>query len=101
MPTRAHGTGTGVDMTTPVKSIRRKILGETRAIPLGVATTILLAYLTRGLLPHGEWQTAGAFALAAAVIATLGFSLPADIRGPNNQRAEIRTDPNTTTRNKP
>jgi hypothetical protein len=85
-------------MTTLLKSVRRKILGETRAIPLGVAATILLAYLTRGLLPHGEWQTAGAFALAAAMIATLIFSLPADIRGPNNQPAGTRPDPNTTTR---
>ena len=88
-------------MTTLLKSVRRKILGETRAIPLGVAATTLLGYLTRGLLPHGEWQTAGAFALAAAMIATLIFSLPADIRGPNNQPAGTRPDPNTTTRNKP
>ena len=88
-------------MTTLLKSVRRKILGETRAIPLGVAATILLAYLTRGLVPDGEWQTAGAFALAAAIIATLVFSLPADLRGPNNQSAATEPDPNTTTRNKP
>jgi hypothetical protein len=88
-------------MTTLLKSVRRKILGETRAIPLGVATTILLAYLTRGLLPDGEWHTAGAFALAAAIIATLVLSLPADLRGPNNQSAATEPDPNTTTRNKP
>jgi hypothetical protein len=88
-------------MTALLKSVRRKILGETRAIPLGVAGTILLAYLTRGLLPHGEWQTAGAFALAAAMIATLVFSLPADIRGSNSQPAGTRPDPNTTTRNNP
>ena len=90
-------------MITLLKSVRRKILGETRAIPLGVAATTLLGYLTRGLLPHGEWQTAGAFALAAAMIATLIFSLTADIRGPNNQPARnpTRPDPNTTTRNNP
>jgi hypothetical protein len=88
-------------MTTLLKSVRRKILGETRAVPLGVAATILLAYLTRGLFPYNEWQTAGAFALAAAIIATLIFSLPADIRGPNNQPAGTRPDPNTTTRNNP
>ena len=85
-------------MTTLVKSVRRKILGETRAIPLGVAATTLLGYLTRGLLPLGEWQTAGAFALAAAIIATLIFSLPADIRSLNDQPAGTRPDPNTTTR---
>ena len=87
-------------MTTLLTAARRKILGETRAIPLGVATTILLAYLTRGLLPDGEWHTAGAFALAAAIIATLVLSLPADLRGPRNQPA-TQPDPNTTTRTNP
>ena len=87
-------------MTTLLNSLRRKIFGETRAIPLGVASVIVLAYLTRGLLPDGEWQTAGAFALAAAIIATLTFSLPADIRGPRNQPA-TQPDPNTTTRTNP
>ena len=42
----------------------------------------------------------GAFALAAAIIATLTFSLPADIRGPRNQPA-TQPDPNTTTRTNP
>ena len=85
-------------MIAILRSARRKVLGETRAIPLGVATTILLAYLTRGLLPDGEWHTAGAFALAAAVIATLISALPADLRRPNNQPAVNQPDPNTTTR---
>jgi hypothetical protein len=85
-------------MTALLTSVRRKLLGETRAIPLGVAATILVAYLTRGLIPPGEWQTAGAFALAAAIIATLIFSLPADIRSLNDQPAGTRPDPNTTTR---
>jgi hypothetical protein len=81
-----------------LKSVRRKILGETRAIPIGIAATILLASLTRALLPHGEWQTAGAFALAAAIIATLIISLTADIRGPSNQHPASDPDSNTTTR---
>ena len=85
-------------MIAILRSARRKVLGETRAIPLGVATTILFAYLARDLLPHGEWQTAGAFALAAAIIATLIFSLPADIRGPGNQHAASHPDSNTTPR---
>jgi hypothetical protein len=85
-------------MITLLKSARRKILCETRAIPLGVAATILLASLTRVLFPCGEWQTAGAFALAAAIIATLIFSLPADIRGPGNQHAASHPDSNTTPR---
>ena len=87
-------------MIAILRSARRKVLGETRAIPLGVAATILLAYLTQGLLPDDAWQTAVAFALAAAIIATLTFSLPADIRGPRNQPA-TQPDPNTTTRTNP
>jgi hypothetical protein len=85
-------------VTTLLTAVRRKLFGETRAIPLGVAATILLAFLARGLLHRGEWQTAGAFALAAAIIATLVFSLPADIRRPNNRHAATKPDPNTTTR---
>jgi hypothetical protein len=83
-------------MTALLRSVGRKIFGETRAIPVGVAITILLAAVTRALLPHGEWQTAGASALAAAVIATLIFSLPADIRGRSKQPAaptELEHDP--------
>ena len=87
-------------MPALLKSVRGKILGETRAIPVGVATAILLADLMRGLLAQGEWQNAGAVALAAAIIATLIFSLPADIRGPRNQPA-TQPDPNTTTRTNP
>jgi hypothetical protein len=85
-------------MTALFKSARGKILGETRAIPLGVAATILLAYLMRGLLAHGEWQNTGAFALVAAIVATLIFSLPAERRGANKQPAATQPDRNTTTR---
>ena len=85
-------------MTALLTSVRRKVFGETRTIPLGVGTTILLALLTRSVLPHGAWQTAGAFALAAATIATLIVSLPADIRRANNQGAPTQPDPNTTKR---
>ncbi|MGN6170808.1 MAG: hypothetical protein ACTHQQ_21960 [Solirubrobacteraceae bacterium] len=85
-------------MITLLNSARRKILGETRAIPFGIAATILLASLTRVLLPHGEWQTAGAFALAAAIITTLIVSLSTDIRSPSNQHSAKHPDPNTTTR---
>jgi hypothetical protein len=85
-------------MTALLTSIRRKVFGETRAIPLGVAATILLGCLAGGLLPRGEWQTAGAFALAAAIIATLILSLHADLRGPNDQPAATQPDSNTTIR---
>jgi hypothetical protein len=85
-------------VTTLLASVRRKLFGQTRAIPLGVAATMLLAYLARGLLRRGEWQTAGGFALAAAIIAAFVFSLPGDIRRPNNQHTATKPDPNTTTR---
>ena len=88
-------------MTALLRSARRKILGETWAIPVGVAATILLAYLMRGLLAHGEWQNAGAVALVAAIVTTLIFSFPADVRGANNQSAATQPDPNTTTRTNP
>ena len=86
-------------MTKLLKSIRRKILGETRVIPAGVGATILLACVTHGLLPDNAWQTAVAFALPAAIIATLVLSLPADLRRANNRHAATQPGPNTTTRN--
>jgi hypothetical protein len=59
-----------------IASLRRKLLGETWTIPLGVCSAILFALLARALLPDGEWQTVGGFALAALLIATLLRSLP-------------------------
>jgi hypothetical protein len=55
----------------------------------------------RGLLAHGEWQNAGVVALVAAIVATLISSLPADLRGANDQSAATQPDPNTTTRTNP
>jgi putative ABC transport system ATP-binding protein len=37
-------------------------------------------------------------ALVAAIVATLIFSLPADLRGANDQSAATQPEPNTTTR---
>ena len=88
-------------MTTLLTAARRKILGETRVIPAGVGATILLACVTHGLLPDNAWQTAVAFTLPAAIIATLMFSLPADLRGKTNQPAATQPDPNTTIRTNP
>jgi hypothetical protein len=58
-----------------IASLRRKLLGETWTIPVGVCSAILFALLARALLPDGEWQTVGGFALAALLIATLLRSL--------------------------
>jgi hypothetical protein len=61
-----------------LRSLRRKLLGETWTIPLGVGAAIALALLARAVLPHPAWQTAGGFVLAAALIATVIHSLPTD-----------------------
>ena len=65
-------------MKSLLASLRRKLLGETWTIPLGVCSAILLALLARALLPQGEWQAVGGFALAALLIATLVRSLSSD-----------------------
>jgi hypothetical protein len=62
-------------MSALLHSMRRKLLGETRTIPLGVAAAILLALLMQTLLPGGDWQWTGGFAFAAVLIATLLRSL--------------------------
>jgi hypothetical protein len=82
-----------------LSTLRRKILGETRSIPLGVASAFLLALAVRALLPHGEWEVIGGFTLAAAAIATLICSLPttkAAVPPPNARRAALNK--HTTTR---
>jgi hypothetical protein len=63
-----------------LSSVRRKLFGETRTIPLGVAIALMLAIVLRAILPHSEWQLVGGFALAAALIATLIRSLSIDKR---------------------
>jgi hypothetical protein len=62
-------------MRTLLHSMRRKLFGETRTIPLGVAAAILLALLLQTLLPRDDWQWIGGFAFAAVLIATLLRSL--------------------------
>jgi hypothetical protein len=67
-------------VSAPLSSVRRKLLGETRTIPIGIATAVLLVLLLRTILPHSEWRLVGGFALAAALIATLIRSLSLDKR---------------------
>ena len=62
-------------MSALFDSMRRKLFGETRTIPLGVAAAILIALLLQALLPRGEWEWSGGFAFAAVLIATLLRSL--------------------------
>jgi hypothetical protein len=65
-------------MSRLLSSVRRKLLGETRAIPLGVAASITLGLLTRAVLPQDVWESVGAFALVGCLIFTLIRSLPLD-----------------------
>jgi hypothetical protein len=62
-------------MSALLHSLRRKLFGETRTIPLGVAAAILIALLMQALLPRSAWQSSGGFAFAAVLIATLLRSL--------------------------
>jgi hypothetical protein len=55
--------------------MRRKLFGETRTIPLGVAAAISLALLLQAVLPQQDWQWSGGFAFAAVLIGTLLRSL--------------------------
>jgi hypothetical protein len=62
-------------MSPLVRSMRRKLLGETRTIPLGVAAAIVLALLLEAVLPRGEWRWIGGFAFASVLITTLMLAL--------------------------
>jgi hypothetical protein len=60
-----------------VRRLRRKLLGETWTIPLGVSCAVAVGATARALLPHA-WLSVGGFALAAVLIATLIASLATD-----------------------
>jgi hypothetical protein len=77
-------------MRSLLSRLRRKLLGETWTIPLGVAGALVLALLLRALLPSDEWQTVGGFVLAVLLIATLIRSLPLSRHRPPDQAAMTR-----------
>ncbi|MBN1528708.1 MAG: hypothetical protein JW895_06575 [Thermoleophilaceae bacterium] len=63
-------------MTGFLHQLRLLVLGETRALPLGVAAAVLGAALVRELAgPEGWWQDAGGLVLLALVLAALLLSL--------------------------
>ncbi len=81
------------------RSLRRKLLGETWTIPLGVASAVAIGLVARALLPHGDWQSVGGFALAALLIATLVRSLSTDrSRAEHHRRSATEPHQPTTTR---
>ena len=57
-----------------IAQLRKLVLGETWALPLGVALT-LLAGLALDAAGPGWWRSAGGFVLLACVLATLAASL--------------------------
>lgn len=56
-------------------SLRKLVLGETWAIPLGVAATVGVALVLRGATSAHTWSTAGGFVIGGLVVATLALSL--------------------------
>jgi hypothetical protein len=79
-------------------SLIRKILGETRTIPVGIGATLAAGAIANSLLTVAEWRTWGGFALAAMLIATLIFSLTVHLHqrracaAPTRPHTTIRTD---------
>jgi hypothetical protein len=58
-----------------LRSLRALVLGETWAIPVGVAAILLLAVALRSELATHVWREHGGFVLAALVAFTLLASL--------------------------
>jgi mannose/fructose/N-acetylgalactosamine-specific phosphotransferase system component IIC len=62
---------------TFLQTLRKLILGETRALPIGVAVAVGIAVCARLLAgPHGWWSHAGGFVLAAMLVVALIVALP-------------------------
>lgn len=59
---------------TLVRALRLLILGETWALPLGVAGVLVASALLRRVAPNA-WHDAGGFLLLAGVIVVLVVSL--------------------------
>ena len=58
-------------------TLRKLVLGETRALPIGVAVAVGIAVCARLLAgAHGWWSHAGGFVLAAMLVVALAFALP-------------------------
>jgi hypothetical protein len=57
-----------------VRALLKLLLGETRALPLGVALVVVLGLVLRAA-GGGWWEHAGGFVLRAAVVATLAAAL--------------------------
>jgi hypothetical protein len=59
-----------------VKALRKLVLGETRALPLGVFLTLAVALVLDAVAGDTPlWRHAGGFVLLALVLATLALAL--------------------------
>jgi len=58
-----------------LKSLRKLVLGETWAVPAGVAASLGAVIAVRAVLPPDLWSRAGGFVLVGCVVATLALSL--------------------------
>jgi hypothetical protein len=62
-------------VTGTLRALRKLVLGETWAVPAGVAASLGVVLAVRPVLPHDLWSSAGGFVLASGVVATLSLSL--------------------------
>jgi hypothetical protein len=75
---------------TVLRQLRTLLLGETRSLPAGVATGVLLAALVRELSgPNGWWETGGGFLVLALMLGALAASLRTTVR-PRRDRTGAR-----------
>ena len=62
-----------------MRTLRKLVLGETWALPLGLAVVVGCAFVLRELAP-AAWRDAGGFALLAGVGAVLVLSVESSAR---------------------
>jgi hypothetical protein len=68
---------------TALRQLRILFLGETRTLPAGVATGLILAALVRELSgPNGWWRAGGGFLVLALLLVALAASLRSTMRPP-------------------
>lgn len=59
-----------------MRTLRKLVLGETWALPLGIVVALLLAVAARAIAgPDGWWRDVGGWLLFAALVAALGAAL--------------------------
>lgn len=60
-----------------MRALRKLILGETRALPIGVAITLVAGLVLQALAGSEPWwRNVGGFVLLVLVIAALSAALP-------------------------